>query len=119
MNIKNLIKGISSTEGRLNRFGFIIILIINIIWWIIVSYLGPILFDANSIRFDSNVFFLKIPFIAFILIASVNRFHDMNKSGWFVLLLFLPIINLWILLWLIIWNWTKWKNSYGEPLEIK
>jgi uncharacterized membrane protein YhaH (DUF805 family) len=119
MNTENLIKWISTTDGRLNRFGFIIILIINIIWWIIVSYLWSILFDPNSMRFETYNFFLKVPFIAFILIASVNRFHDMNKSGWFVLLQLLPIINLWILLWLIMWKWTKWKNLYGEQLEIK
>lgn len=109
-----IIKGISSTDWRLNRLWFLIILIINIVWWILAYYLATSLFDPNSMRYDTYLFFFKAPFIAFWIIASVNRFHDMNKSGWFVLLELIPVINLWILVWLLVWKWTNWKNNYWD-----
>lgn len=45
--------------------------------------------------------------------VTVRRLHDINKSGWFILLSFIPIIG-WILM--IVWLLTKGDegvNKYG------
>lgn len=113
-----ILRWISSTDWRLNRLAFLLIIIFNIIGYILIWFLWPIIFDPNNIQYDNYVFFLKIPFMAFELIASINRFHDMGKSGWFILLELIPIVNLWILIWLLVWKWTNWKNTYWEnPLD--
>lgn len=115
-----ILKWVSSTDWRLNRLPFLFIFIFNIIGYFWVWLFWPIIFDPTNVQYDNYVFFLKSPFIALLLIASVNRFHDMNKSWWFVLLELIPIINIWILVWLLIWKWTDWKNNYWKkPLSVK
>jgi len=52
------------------------------------------------------------------LAASVRRLHDTDRSGWWLLLMFIPIIG-WILL--IVWfasRGTAGTNRFGDdPLE--
>jgi uncharacterized membrane protein YhaH (DUF805 family) len=50
-----------------------------------------------------------------ILRAEVSRFHDIGWSGWFVLLMFVPLLNLIIFLLLVLVPGQKTVNKYGEP----
>lgn len=45
--------------------------------------------------------------------VTVRRLHDQDKSGWFILLTFIPYIG--FLFWLIMafWPGTKGENDYG------
>ena len=48
---------------------------------------------------------------------AVRRFHDLNASGWWVLLSFLPFGQV-IILWLMFKKGTSGINKYGEePLN--
>ena len=54
---------------------------------------------------------------AIALAAFTKRFHDMNKSGVFVLLVLLPIIGLLVvILWLGLVRGTDGTNQYGYHL---
>ena len=44
--------------------------------------------------------------------AAVRRLHDTDKSGWFVLISFIPIIVL-IIFFLLIGDGSKGKNRFG------
>ena len=44
--------------------------------------------------------------------AAVRRLHDTDKSGWFVLISFIPIIGLFII-FLLIADGSKGKNKFG------
>tara|TARA_B100001996_G_C18190957_1_gene412129 strand:- start:5 stop:346 length:342 start_codon:yes stop_codon:yes gene_type:complete len=44
--------------------------------------------------------------------AAVRRLHDTDKSGWFVLLSFIPIVGLFII-FLLIADGSKGKNRFG------
>ena len=44
--------------------------------------------------------------------AAVRRLHDTDKSGWFVLISFIPIIGLFII-YLLIVDGSKGKNRFG------
>ena len=50
----------------------------------------------------------------------VKRFHDRNKTGWWALLLLIPIIgSLWILIEGGILKGTEGDNNYGpDPLAV-
>jgi uncharacterized membrane protein YhaH (DUF805 family) len=50
-----------------------------------------------------------------ILRAGVSRFHDIGWSGWFVLLMFVPLLNLIIFLLLVLIPGQKTGNKYGDP----
>ena len=94
-------------------------------WWfylvtVAVTILASILDMALSIPFVSisTIYFL----VSFIpnLSIQVRRLHDVNKSGWYILLNFVIIIG-WI--WLLILNVldsTPGDNKYGpNPKGIK
>ncbi len=43
----------------------------------------------------------------------IKRAHDRGRSGWFVLLLFVPILNIWALVEFLFLRGTIGGNSYG------
>ena len=47
------------------------------------------------------------------LSVLVRRLHDVGKSGWFFLILFIPIVNLWVL-YLLCKDGDHGENSYGN-----
>jgi uncharacterized membrane protein YhaH (DUF805 family) len=47
----------------------------------------------------------------------VRRLHDMNKSGWFTLLYFVPVVGYGFPLVLMFFRGTNGSNDYGEPLS--
>ncbi len=50
--------------------------------------------------------------------VSVRRLHDLNKTGWWLLILFVPIIGVIVYLVFMIMKGTNGVNSYGnDPLE--
>jgi uncharacterized membrane protein YhaH (DUF805 family) len=48
------------------------------------------------------------------LAVSVRRLHDVNKSGWFLLIAFIPLIGAIWLLVLFCSEGTSGENNYGE-----
>lgn len=60
----------------------------------------------------TTIFLLAIivPSIA----VQVRRFHDQDKSGWFVLIGFIPLLGGLIVLVFMCLEGTKGANSYGE-----
>ena len=61
-------------------------------------------------------FGLIIPAIA----AGVRRFHDKDKSGWWILISFIPFVGSIIVLVLLIDKGTEGSNKFGNyPLKLK
>ena len=62
------------------------------------------------------ILLLLIPTIT----VTVRRFHDINKSGWFVLLEIIPFFGWLIVLVMLIEKGTEGKNRFGDyPLKLK
>ena len=95
--------------GRIRRHKYIVASIIMIV----VNYL--IFIDKD---YDSLINFLpfQIYFIVFVIvlfILNIGRLNDINLSGWYSLLIFVPIINLgFIALYFV--DSTKGVNKYGK-----
>jgi uncharacterized membrane protein YhaH (DUF805 family) len=49
------------------------------------------------------------------LTVMIRRLHDVDKSGWWVLILLLPIIGLLVILYFMIIEGTKGPNRFGNP----
>jgi uncharacterized membrane protein YhaH (DUF805 family) len=54
-----------------------------------------------------------------LLRAMVSRFHDIGWSGWFVLLMFVPLLGILALLFLLVMPGQKEPNAYGEQMFIR
>ena len=97
-------------EGRASRSEY---------WWfqLIVT---PSYLISTIIENEIGYFFLGILIFAFIpaISAGVRRLHDTNRSGFFLLISFIPIIGSFILLFFLIPGGTKGKNRFGpDPLK--
>lgn len=58
---------------------------------------------------------LYIALIAFIFVAMIQRLHDTNKSGWWLLLFFVPLLNIGIGLYVLFASGTPTENNFGNP----
>lgn len=111
-------------EGRANRNQYLIL------------FFGAILFVMSSFTFFafnidiktstdlyavlmatiiSTFLFIMIPTIC----VSVRRLHDIGLSGYFVLLLFIPYINVIFQILLCVLKGNNFKNKYGNIPEQK
>jgi len=103
---KVVLENYANFNGRARRAEFwwfsLANLIVNIVLFMIDSVVGFQLF--------SGIYGLAvlIPGIA----VAIRRLHDTNKSGWFLLLAFVPLANLY-LIYLFIIEGDKGPNEYG------
>lgn len=52
------------------------------------------------------------------IFAFTRRLHDLNKSGFYYLWLFVPIVGLFFFIWLLCAKGVQGPNAYGpDPLE--
>ena len=56
-------------------------------------------------------------YLYFLMVITVRRLHDMNRSGWFILLFMLTLLNILLGLYLLFGSGTAGINSYGLPRE--
>ena len=78
----------------------------------------------ESSGFDWIVYLLLwLPFIFFSIYWSVylnnKRFHDRWASWWWQLLMFIPVVNFFVSIYLWLFPWNKWENEYWKPSETK
>ena len=97
-------------EGRASRSEY---------WWfqLIVS---PSYLISTILENEISYFFLGITLFTFIpaISAGVRRLHDTNRSGFFLLISFIPFIGGLVLLFFLIPEGTKGKNRFGtDPLK--
>lgn len=99
-----------SHRGRLNRKRYFFRgLIADIVFFVIMLFM-----DAISP-------ILSIPFWVASIVCSVmlniRRCHDLDKSGWFSLLLLVPIVGIIVAIYLLLAKGTEGLNHYGpDPL---
>jgi uncharacterized membrane protein YhaH (DUF805 family) len=100
-----------SSEGRLNRKPFWISCLLTAIAEIVASV--TVLIDPTGVI--PMALFLLIGFTTFMPI--IKRLHDRNHSGWYMLLMFVPLVNIWVSIQLYLLRGTQGENKYGkDPL---
>ena len=60
-------------------------------------------------------FFYILYFFPLFFSLMIRRLHDIGKSGWYFLLVFIPLVNFFIILCLFINSGDKGSNKYGKP----
>ena len=88
-------------------------------WWfqLIVS---PSYLISTILENEIGYFFLGVTLFTLIpaISAGVRRLHDTNRSGFFLLISFIPFIGGLVLLFFLIPEGTKGKNRFGpDPLK--
>ena len=99
-----------NAEGRINRLQYFVVLLFLLIPLFIMA---AIVQDPTGIQ--------VVLFIGKLLLipTKIKRFHDMNRSGFYVILTFIPLISLIYYLLLLFGSGTKGPNKYGVTPDAK
>ena len=106
-------------EGRIPRSTFWLRYALP---WIAIFYLlGVVDSKFGTFRQDNllgalQVLFLFVTFLPSIAVC-VKRLHDRDRSGWLIVLLWVPILNFWPIVEMGLIRGAKGMNIYGpDPL---
>ncbi len=121
-------------SGRLNRrnyfIGALILLAINSSMQILLFYFNIMpAFEQYMSHTQQSIpssttsllSMISTP-ISFVVIfcsvsLSIRRLHDLNKTGWFTLIMFIPIVGVFYGLYVLLASGTVGQNDYGsQPL---
>jgi uncharacterized membrane protein YhaH (DUF805 family) len=58
---------------------------------------------------------IGVPLLIPAIIMNIKRAHDLGRTGWFTLVLIIPIVGIWPLVEFIFFRGTDGSNRYGEP----
>lgn len=96
------------TAKRINRRSFLIYNTCLILY----MYLVDFLMDVVWLGLIFSIFNLFL--VAVSLSVVVSRLHDFNRTGWWALLIFIPIVKSIFTIMLLLVPGNKNKNKYGE-----
>jgi len=113
---------LTSFEGRINRAkfwaGIGIFIAIGIVAALIDMVLGTTISTGGGGEIGIVSTIVSLATIYFALALYAKRWHDRDKSGWWTLIAFVPIIGaIWLIVELGILEGTRGPNRFGpDPL---
>ena len=102
-------------RGRTRRREFWWAFLFNTIVGFVVVFLDGFVFsDYDSLKYNGLLIgiYMLASFLP-LLALQVRRLHDTNKSGWWVLLSLMPVLNIAYLVWLAT-DGDKGDNRFGK-----
>lgn len=110
-----LLNEIFTTEGRLNRWRY---LKYQVTLALIPALVGFFVNSTDSILLTVPAGILSIAASVGGIMLAIRRLHDLDKSGWFLLLALIPLVDIILLLYLWLMPGTVGRNRFGEdPLQ--
>lgn len=96
-----------------NFFLSFVLNIIRIILAVLAAYIDALELLFTGLLYVSGIF----GFVAGIMMLA-RRLHDLDKSGWWMLLLCVPLVNILFYIYILFFKGTEGQNQYGEdPLQ--
>lgn len=99
-------------DGRAGRSEFWWFVLANVVAYVVLGILTAVA-DLFIVLYFLYAIAVIVPSIA----VAIRRLHDTNKSGWFLLLGFIPFLGFIILLVFYIQEGTPGPNDYGIAAE--
>ena len=118
-----ILQKIYTTQGRLNRLRF---LKYHVLWTLLSAAVGFLLvFFLGFLTIDPKSFLVTVPtgiwsFVTGVgnIMIATRRLHDLDKSGWWLLLMLVPFVNVILELYILLMPGTAGWNRYGaDPLQ--
>lgn len=104
----NAVKKYAVFSGRSHRTEYWSFVIINFIIMFLLEFFEGVIWDARILSGIYSLFII-LPSLA----VLVRRLHDTNRSGWWALLLLIPVIGFLVVLIFTIQDGTTGVNRYG------
>ncbi len=100
--------------GRMGRLRFLVWSVVLAVVNIGGSYLISSVLVSNFIIAELVTFLFYIVVFIFTVFITLRRFHDLGKSGWYVLAMLVPVFDVYLLLGLLLQSGTAGPNQYGD-----
>ena len=87
--------------------------------FVLFSIIVSIVVAIIDVSFSFNEVFVNIVSVIFFIPSisvTVRRLHDLNKSGWWYLIYFLPLLGALYMLYLMVKKTQPDDNQYGPSL---
>ena len=113
--VKTVFRKYATFQGRAQRAEYWYFVLFYVIVYMVLGFLDGSLSrpaDEPSWGLLSGVFALAtlVPSIA----VSVRRLHDTNRSGWWMLVMFVPLIGQLVMLIFMVLDGTPGDNRFGS-----
>ena len=109
--VKTCLTKYVTVSGRAARSEYWYWVLFGVLVGIVANIVDAILFGGNSRPVSSIVSLaILLPGIA----VSVRRLHDLDRSGWWYLLVLIPVVGWIVLLVWFIGRGTVGSNRFGE-----
>lgn len=103
-------QSIFKTTGRIGRRDYFMLYLACIVFGVIIGYgILPRLDPAGWLLF-------LVPLIWVNTCIAVQRLHDIGRSGWWALLMLIPLVNVVLALYLLFAPGDPYDNEYGSGL---
>lgn len=117
-----------SIHGRFNRMSYLggygLIYLVTLVGYLILaSFLGSFQLSSDLFNFEFYsslsgasalvVWAFSLFLIYLNIVLVVRRLHDLNKSGWMGLLLLIPVVQFFFMIYLLLASGTAGTNQYG------
>ena len=109
------LKNYANFSGRASRkefWMFVLFYVLTLIAAAIVDMLTGLFNEALGLGVFSG--FLLLFYVLPSLALYVRRFHDLGHSGWWVLLLFVPLVGIVVFIYVGFFKGTEGPNDYGD-----
>jgi uncharacterized membrane protein YhaH (DUF805 family) len=86
-------------------------------WWVLFEIIVFVVAQFISAALDSAIFYFLVVLALFLpsLAVSIRRLHDTNRSGWWILISFVPLIGFIVLLIFYLQEGDAGPNDHGPP----
>jgi len=107
-SVQTVLGNYANFDGRSGRAEFW--------WWMLAYFIGALIIGAIGTAMGGGGILRGLYFLALIVpnvAVGIRRFHDIGKEAWWVILMFIPIVNLIIAL-IFLTKPSDGPNQYGE-----
>ena len=105
-------------KGRLNRKRYILrAMLLGFIQAIINNIVIALMHPKTPEEIFGLLLVASLPITGIGYMLAIRRLHDVDRSGWWLLIGFIPIVNLWLLYLIVFKKGTDGSNRFGpDPL---
>ncbi|WP_395045399.1 DUF805 domain-containing protein [Flavobacterium sp.] len=107
-------KNFANFDDRASRTEYWMFFLFNTAF-VIILYSVDLIFDLGLKKYGFGILYWSYVLISFVpgLALAVRRMHDLDKSGWLLLLLLIPLANLYVIA-LLCTKSDEEGNAFGE-----
>ena len=111
-SVKTCLGKYATFQGRSSRSEYWYFILFMTLVNLVLSVVGGILGDLGLVLSGVVMLGLLVPGLA----AAVRRLHDIDRSGWWYLLVLVPLVGAIIVLIWFCKRGTDTANRFGEPV---